>query len=261
MESAALRDWLDGLPGQAFFFTDEIPDWTSSLRSTLSRISADGDHPVVRVAHGFYCKRWHQDWPPEDRIDAVNVGLGSLHFGGTGAGAANWNALNLVGWTAQHPVRKDVCCLGRPPRSPWPHTRFVERLNERRADLTWAEVALLEALRLFDYSNIDWDEAVGVIASGDYLCRLRYDAEVDRDRLRWAAEGERRQPHAFHARVAELCASIPEFDSLAAWRHRSNRSFTSTGSCAPCTRSAGGCRRTACSRTALLSGRSAAARP
>lgn len=220
MESAALRDWLDGLPGQSFFFTDEIPDWTSSLRSTLSRISADCDHPVVRVAHGFYCKRWHQDWPPQDRIDAVNVGFASLHFAGAGAGAANWNALNQVGWTAQHPARKDVCCFGKPPRSPWPHTRFVERLNERRADLTWAEVALLEALRLFDYSDIDWDEAVGIIASGDYLGRLRYDAEVDRDRLHWAAEGERRQPHVFHARAAELCASIPEFDSLEAWRQR-----------------------------------------
>ena len=219
-ESSALREWLGLLPGQSFFFTDEIPGWAPSLRSTLARIAADTDHPVVRVAHGFYCKRWHQDWPAEWKIDFVNTRLACLHFAGGGAGAANWNALNLVGWTAQHPVRKDFSCFGRPPRSPWSHTRFVQRLNERRADLTWAEITLLEALRMFDHSDLDWDEAAGVIISGDYLSRLRYDAEVERDRLQWGSDGEVRQPAAFHDRVSELCAAIPAYDSFEAWRLR-----------------------------------------
>ena len=83
-----MREWLCLLPGQSFFFTDEIPGWAPSLRSTLARIAADTDHPVVRVAHGFYCKRWHQDWPAEWKIDFVDTHLGGIHFAGAGAGAA-----------------------------------------------------------------------------------------------------------------------------------------------------------------------------
>lgn len=221
VESSALREWIDLLPGQSFFFTDEIPGWDASLRSTLGRIADDHEHPVVRVAHGFYCKRWHQDWPQGDQIDFVNLHLASLHFAGIGSGAANWNALNLVGWTAQHPARKDVACLSRPPKSPWMQTRFVERSNERRAELTWAEITLLEALRMFDRSDIDWDEAVEVITSGDYLSRLRYDAEVDSERLAWAAAGELRQPAVFHGRTDEICSAMPAIDSFADWRLRS----------------------------------------
>lgn len=219
-ESSALREWIGALGGQSFFFTDEIPGWTPSLRTTLARIAADPDEPIVRVARGFYCKRWHQDWPAEHRIDFTSTRLASLHFAGIGAGAANWNALNLVGWTAQHPARKDVACLCRPPRSPWAHTRFVERSNQRRAELSWAEVTLLEALRMFDHSDLGWDEAVGVISGGDYLGRLRHDAAVDRGRLAWAADGEIRQPRIFRERAHELCSAIPRHDSFARWRAR-----------------------------------------
>lgn len=220
VESSELRDWLDGLPGQAFFFTGDIPGWSSSLRSTLARIAAEPDHPVVQVAYGFYCKRWDQSWPAESRIPAVNTRLASLHYAGLGAGAANWNALNLVGWTAQHPCRKDVSCVGRAPRSPWGHTRFVQRSNQRRADLSWAEVTLIEALRMFEHSDLGWAEAVGVIASGDYLGRIRYDAEVDRERLLWGSQGEAKQPAAFHDRAEELGEFMPPFDSFADWRQR-----------------------------------------
>ena len=219
-ESAELRRWIDELPGQSFFFTHEIPGWDPSLRFTLTRIAADPCHPVARVAHGFYCKRWHQNWPTEDQIDAVNTRLASLYMVGRGGGAANWNALNLVGWTAQHPWRKDVSCLGRPPKSPWEHTRFVQRNNERRSELSWAEITLLEALRMFDHSDLEWAEAVEVITSGDYLGRLRFNAEVAGERLRWGAIGEIRQPAAFHERVEQLCAVLPAQDSFTAWQSR-----------------------------------------
>lgn len=215
-----LRAWIDLLPGQSFFFTDEIPEWESSLRFTLGRIAADAEHPVMRVSHGFYCKRWHQDWPAEHQIDYVSTRRAALHFAGAGAGAANLNALNLVGWTAQHPALKDICCSCRPPPSPWGHTRFVQRLNERRNDLTWAEITLLEALRLFELSDLDWGDAVGVISSGDYLGRLRGGAEVDSERVLWASEGETRQPRTFHDRARELCSVIPPHDSFNAWRSR-----------------------------------------
>lgn len=221
-ESAALREWIDSLAGQSFFFTDEIPGWDASLRSTLARIAADPEHPLERVSRGFYCKRWHQDWPQDYQIDFVDPHLGSIHFAGQGAGPANWQALNLVGWTAQHPWRNDFCSLARPPRSPWGHTRFVQRSNGRRSELTWAEVTLLEALRNFDQSDIGWDHAAAMIASGDYLGRLRYDAEVESERLSWAAAGELRQPFAFHERTADLCSFMPPVDSFAAWSERAS---------------------------------------
>ena len=110
--------------------------------------------------------------------------LGGLRFAGAGAGLANWQALNLVGWTAQHPRRNDFGCVGRPPRSPWGHTQFVHRSNDRRCELGWAEVTLLEALRMFDHSDLEWNAAVETVSSGDYFGRLRYDAEVDSERLR-----------------------------------------------------------------------------
>ena len=219
-ESSTLREWLDLLPGQAFFFTDEIPGWDTSLRTTLSRIAADPEHPVTRVARGFYCKRWHQDWPQEHQIALVDPHLGALHFAGIGTGPANWQALNMVGWTTQHPVTNDFGCLMRPPRSPWGHTTFVQRNNGRRAEMSWAEVALLEALRVFDKGDIEWLDAVEAIANGDHFGRLRYDAEVDAERLRWGAVGELRQPREFHERVDSLCSAMPPFSSFALWEAR-----------------------------------------
>ena len=196
--SVARREWLDEQPGQSFFFTDEIPGWAPALRSTLARIAADPVHPVVRVARGFYCKRWHESWPAEHRLDFVDPHLGALRFAGARAGPADWQALNLVGWTAQHPWRNDFGCVGRPPRSPWRHTQFVQRHNGRRRELSWAEVTLLEALRMFDHSDLDWDAAVEAASSGDYFGRLRYDAEVDNERLRWAAHGFTNMPTSKH---------------------------------------------------------------
>ena len=219
-EAVELRVWIDQLPAQSFFFTDEIPGWSPSLRFTLARIATDPAHPLVRVSRGFFCKCWHQDSSPQDQARTVNVRLASLYLAGEGGGAASWNALNLVGWTAQHPRRKDVGCVGRPPRSPWEHTRFVQRNNERRRELSWAEVTLLEAVRMFESGDLDWDEAVEVITSGDYLGRLRYGAEVDTERFRWGAEGEIRQPNAFHSRVEDLSASMPDHDSFVDWRAR-----------------------------------------
>ena len=217
-----MREWLDVQPGQTFFFTDDIPGWMPALRSTLTRIAADPEHPVVRVARGFYCKRWHESWPAEFKLDFVDPHLGGLHYAGAGAGAANWQALNLVGWTAQHPWRNDFSCVGRPPRSPWGHTQFVQRNNERRSELSWAEVTLLEALRMFDHGDLGWEPAVEMISSGHYFGRLRYDAQVDSRRLRWAAGGEARQPSIFHERADSLCSALPEFDSFEMWRSRAS---------------------------------------
>ena len=192
------------------------------MSSTLARVAADPEHPVVRVARGFYCKRWHEIWPAECRLDFVDPHLGALRCGGAGAGPANWQALNLVGWTAQHPWRNDFGCVGRPPRSAWGHTQFVQRSNGRRRELNWAEVTLLEALRMFDHSDLDWDAALDTVSSGDYFGRLRYDAEVDAERLRWAAVGEARQPGVFRERADSLCSALPSFDSFEMWRSRTS---------------------------------------
>ena len=215
-----MREWLDEQPGQSFFFTGEIPGWAPALRSTLARVAADPGHPVVRVARGLCCKRWHESWPAHYRLDFVDSHLGALRFASAGAGPANWQALNLVGWTAQHRWRNDFGCVARPPRSPWRHTRFVQRSKERCRELSWAEVTLLEALRMFDHSDLDWDAALETVSCGEYLGRLRYDAEVDSERLRWAAHGEARQPNAFRERADSLCSALPRFDSFETWRSR-----------------------------------------
>ena len=192
----------------------------SATRSALARVAADPEHPVVRVARGFYCKRWHESWRAEFRLNFVDPHLGALRFGGVGAGPANWQALNLMGWTAQHPWRNHFGCLGRPPRSPWEHTQFEQRNNGRRSELSWAEVTLPEALRMFDHSDLDWAAAVETVLSGDYFGPLRYDAEVDSERLRWAACGQARQPSVSHERADSLCSALPRFDSFEAWRSR-----------------------------------------
>ncbi len=219
--AARLRSWLDSLPAQTFFFAGEIPDRTSATLSALSRAAADPDHPVARIAHGFYCKQWHQDWPAEERLAVVNEELGALVYAGVGSGPSNWNALNLVGWTAQHPWRKDYSSLTPPRRSPWTARRFVARSNERRAGMSWAEVALLEAARMFDWCDLERDEAIDVIASGDYLYRLRYDAAVDRDRFVWGAAGENNRPAWFHTLIGDLAEAMPAHDAFRAKQRHS----------------------------------------
>ena len=215
--AADVRTWIDEQPAQTFFYADEIPGWSPAARSLMTRIAADPEHPVVRVARGFYCKRWHQDWAVEDRCKIADEVLGGLCYAGIGGGMADWQALNKVGWTNQVPCVHHFCCVGRPPTTPWPHTRFVQRNNERRTELTWAEVTLLEALRMFRRADIGWDKATELVVSGTYLGRLRYGAEVDRDRFVWGAAGELRQPAEFHDRVMSLAAVMPAHDSWDAW--------------------------------------------
>ena len=194
------RAWVDALPGGAFFFASEVPGRPSVVRPLLSRLAADETHPVERQMQGFYAKLWHaDDDPPVPYADKV---AGALKLAGPGGGGALAFALHRVGWTSQVPCRYDFATLGRTPTSPWRHVRFRRRSNGERAQLAWAEVTLLEAIRSFGWVPcVAWPEALESLEDGRCQQRLGPGATLRGDKLVRAARFEQGQPREFYRRV------------------------------------------------------------
>lgn len=204
------REWIDSLPGGAFFFTSEVPGAPVSVKPLLSRLAADPEHPVERQMRGFYCKTWSED----DPVPFVDRNAGALRLAGTGGGAAGLFAVNRARWTYQHPCRHDFAVMGRPPVSPWPTVRFRRRSNLHRDALSPAEVTLLEAVRYFDRSDpIPWGDAVAAVRDGNVGHSLGHLGVLRADAISWVADGENGMTPVFHDRISEVCDALASADS------------------------------------------------
>ena len=203
------REWIEALPGGAYFFASEVPGSAATVKPLLSRLAADLEHPVERQMRGFYYMRWGQD----GKTALVNRVGGALKLVGAGGGGAGLFAVNRARWTYQHPCRYDFAVMGRPPASPWPTVRFRRRSNLRRDVLTTPEVTLIEAVRYYDRAApIPWDEAMESVRDGTTARNLSRSGHLRPDALRWAAEHERCQPAAFHDRISEACDALAASD-------------------------------------------------
>lgn len=96
---------------------------------------------------------------------------------------------------------------------------FEYRSNERRNELTWHEVTLLEAIRegaLWNVGKIKYpvEHLLSRLTSPDRLLAVGSDALVRRDQLRWAADTEE-PPHPRNAeimaqRLAQVLRVLPK---------------------------------------------------
>lgn len=196
----SVREWVESRKPGTFFNLDAVPGTPRMRQTTLSRMVNEPNARLQRVARGIYQWARRRDldgnWAPTKRPDIIVM----LHAGRiVGSGWCGVSAKYKLGWVHQVPVYGNVAVLrdrnGNIPKSPLPYVTYHSRSNQRRAELSWAEVTVLEGLRSYtilgDYDCVDrfeWELAMEKFTRGrwwdDYASQIRLDA------IRWAMDTE-----------------------------------------------------------------------
>lgn len=197
-QSEQVRDWVAALaPGTLFHF-NEAPGTSDVKRQTLACLVSEPCSRLKRVASDFY------HWTSLLDADGAWVGLVDrstvtrVHLRDRpGCGWAWTTAASKVGLVPNESVALFVAVLqdkdGHIPQSPMRRVRYLRRGNYRRAELNWAEVSVLEALRSGRWCG---DVSPDGIERRSMFWFTRnphwgnYGDLVNVERLRWAAEGE-----------------------------------------------------------------------
>ncbi len=123
-----------------------------------------------------------------------------------GSGLSGYAALWSAGWTTQIPVSyKFVTCDPGfvMPNFPPPGIAGVEvNTNQRRLELSWHEVTLLEAMLRYPLSDCNWKYAKWALLNV-FPERAGHDMEVCRKKVVWAAETENLSTHKYQLRSSQ----------------------------------------------------------
>jgi hypothetical protein len=142
--AAIRRKVAHARPGTFLRVSDFAEDARSrhAVEHALSRLAASGA-PIVRARKGLYFRGAKSRFG-KIRPRPIDVALEVTRDGG--AGPAGWSALRALGLTTQLPSMDEVAVVGAPPTG-IDGIRFHVRRNASRLDLTFHEIAALEAIR------------------------------------------------------------------------------------------------------------------
>ncbi len=185
-ESAEARDWITDLEPGTWFWSKNVPGRREIVHPVLSRLHRNESSGVVRVGHEMYWRGWPEGH--ELAFMAPDYTIGALLLAGPGAGLADWDALNTLRWSTQVPCKALISTLGTPPKPPHPTVVYIPRKNQRRSDLNWTEVTILEAVSVCWTTEEPWHECLERFRNGISMGRLRWQAPIRADKLEWAAE-------------------------------------------------------------------------
>ena len=183
---SAVRERIEKAPEGTWFRPSELGGG-NSVEQLLSRLARDPDGPLVRAAKGLYFKCGTPDQffgkrAPSPVETAVQVARGQ------GVGPAGPAAAAFLGLTTQVAPKPALTVVGTPPAGV-DGVRWEVRKNPLRAQLNYAEVAVVEMLSLFPYAaEADWDEVVSRIDA------LRATHKINLDRISKVVANERRKP-------------------------------------------------------------------
>lgn len=229
--SARAREWVLAQKPGTLFKLAAIPAEPHIASQVMTRLIAARPKEVERLVKGLF---WRKD--PESELFPLRDEMRTALFqAGPGGGMERNSALHKVGWTTQIPAKLRVCVLGR--SKPTPVDTCVEffcRSNVRRAELTHAEVTMIEAVRHFFWAEESWDDAIDIVNRGVTIGRLgargecREGAEIHAERLWWGAQTEPRLPKdkwwdaesgpkEFLERIDDICNRIPEKQDWDTW--------------------------------------------
>lgn len=184
--TAAARERIEKAPIGAWFRPSDFGGGNSA-EQILSRIARDPNSSVVRAAKGLYYKSGPPDpffgkrlpSPTETAMQVVK---------GQGVGPAGVAAAAFLGLSTQVMPRPTLTVVGTPPKG----VKGVEwqvRKNPARAQLNFAEVAVLEMLTIYPYgTEADWTAVVARVDD------LRRNNKISLGRLSKAVSSERRKP-------------------------------------------------------------------
>lgn len=210
-QAAEIREWVHARLPYSTFDVGDVPGSRTSVRSVLSRLAKDDDSPVRRLCRGRYFLRGVDPESGKPIGVPTEEWIASQHLG-RGSGLGSFSALCGLGWTWQPPLGLWVAGVirnGNLPKPPVPQLKYFGRTNQRRLDLTWNEVSLLEALRGWLWVESDYHQ----FAVDSYVepgLHWEDKASVMRpDAVAWAIE---REPAKLREQMTEvlgrLCVAI-----------------------------------------------------
>ena len=178
---AAARDALDALaatPVETFVKASDLPVCPAAARRCLAREAADPRGMVLRVGHGLYWRARLRDRPftasvgpyrgvAQTKVEPSAAQIADL-YSGPGTGITGIEALRKYGMTQQISSELWLAVVGRAPRPPaGRRIKLVGRGNERRKELSYEEVTLLEAIRSYPETRQvqPWNRATVCAAS------------------------------------------------------------------------------------------------
>lgn len=174
-----IRRRVNSAPSGTFFCTSDFDGPRSAVLTALSRLYADGE--LVRVRNGLYWKGVNSRFG-KGRPDSAAAAAALT--GGRGVGPTGWSATQALGLSTQVPPVAELAVTGRSPKLDG--VRFHTRGNVARRDLSYLEVAVLEALREFPrYAEVDIAELVSKVDA------LDLNREINMKKIEKVAAAER----------------------------------------------------------------------
>ena len=197
---SAVRERVDKAQVGAWFRPSELGGNTAE--QTLSRLARDPESELVRATKGLYFKSGVPD-PFFGKRKPAPIEIAKRVAAGRGVGPAGAFAAAYLGLTTQVAPRPALTVVGTPPAGV-DGVDWQVRKNPARAQLNFAEVAVMEVLTLFPYgSEVEWDEVV------DRVVELRNRKKVNLRQIQKAVAAERRKPalrRNFDRLLADLAA-------------------------------------------------------
>jgi hypothetical protein len=196
---SAIRERIEKAPEGTWFRPADLGGGNAA-EQVLSRLARDPDAPVVRAAKGLYFKCGKPDpffgkRSPSPVETAVQVARGQ------GVGPAGPAAAAFLGLTTQVAPTAALTVVGTPPTGV-PGVRWEVRKNPLRAQLNFAEVAVVEMLSLFPYgAEADWSEMV------ERIDAVRTQRKINLERIGRVVASERRKPE-LRANFERLMADV-----------------------------------------------------
>lgn len=204
------RRWVYDLPPDTLFWSAEAPGEPPIRNEVLSKLT-HGDKPMLeRVAFGLYYKRLQPNKNSTIELSPAKLWITALGWlAGDGGGLANLIALNRFQWTAQSPCTYAVATLKRrPPTTSIAPAEWVYRNTPHRSGLTWGEVSLLEAVRMWlPGYKFPWEYVIASVYDGFFLYRFPQDIVIRSDAFAAAI------PHEKPTRLEARCWSIPNHNN------------------------------------------------
>lgn len=164
----------------------------------LSRLARDPKGTLVRAAKGVYYKSGPADpffgkRRPDPTETAVEVARGR------GVGPSGPSAVAFLGLTTQVAPRPLLAVVGAAPVGV-DGVDWKVRRNPKRAELSFAEIAVVEMLSSYPYGvEADWDAVVATVSA------LRRSGEINLERIAVVVSAERRKP-SLRENLARLVA-------------------------------------------------------
>ncbi len=203
------RELIEALPFGTYFWARDLPGKRSTTSAALTRLLADPDSRIKRVAPGLYWHRCPADAPLQD-CEYYQGGEVARIYAGPGAGEAQWSAVQELVWAHQSSRYQKVAVVRRRLRPTESWVRFIRRENLRRMELTWLEVSVLEALALLDFVEYPWERCMEHLASGLSGRNIGGSGVFRPDMLVWAAQtDDLATPDVLH-RAARIKRELPE---------------------------------------------------